>query len=82
MKDDLMKMSKFLSAHKIGKLLNLNHITIMSFAREEFNIKFKSGGYYTTINNSIRWHGKESPYYKSISMWEAFLIKLGKFSKI
>ena len=78
-KDKLEQMAQFLSAHKIGKLLGIDHRTLISFADEDYGFKFESGGYYASINNSIRWHGNDSPYYENMVKWKNYLKKLGKF---
>ncbi|MHA1726648.1 MAG: hypothetical protein ACTSXH_17725 [Promethearchaeota archaeon] len=80
-KDKLKKISNFISAHRIGKILGLDHQTIISFAKEEYGFEFFSGGYYATINNSLRWYGKSSSYYNDFIKWKEYLEKLGKFSK-
>jgi len=80
-KGEIEQISQFLSANRIGNLLGIDHRTIISFAREEYGINFKATGYYTSINNSLRWHGTNSPYYNSMTKWINYLNAKNKFPK-
>ncbi len=77
-KEKLQQMLEFLSPTFIAKTLGVSLRTITRLA-EDYGIEIKQASYYKSIQNSIRFHGESSQYFKDFDTRPKFLGNLGKF---